>query len=261
MGHKFVETRAKFYEEALIEYPLARKMDIKIMYQLLDPKPGEYVLGVGEGNGYFFEAIAEAIGTRGKYLVTDPSQELLKKIKSNKYFSQVDVWREEAENLKLAPESYDKAWSFGAFHHLKNQSQAIKNIYNSLVSGGLVVVCDVFQGSALARFFDLQVNQYCETGHEVKFLSREFAKSICYVAGFNQENVSIFHLPQKWYFDSEIELGRFVYKLLAMTKLPGEEKEKVRKVVELCKEYLGVSYNQKQYELNWPMEALVARKC
>lgn len=260
MGYEFVGLRAKLYEEALAEYPHARKDDIRAMYRYLNPQPGEYILGVGEGNGYFCQAIAEAVGSHGKYLVTDPSQDQLQNLIARIHLPQIKVLRSGAEELEVFPESYDKIWSFGAFHHFLNQTQAIKKIYNALKPDGLVVICDVFQGSSLANYFDLQVNQYCETGHEVKFFSEEFAKSLCYVTGFEPQKVDVVDLPQKWCFYSENDIGKFIYKFLAMTKFPGTEQEKIRKTLDGCREILGIEYNQGMYELNWPLKALVAKK-
>ena len=260
MGCGFSGLRAKLYQEALAEYPDARKNDIKAMYRYLNPQLGEYILGFGEGNGYFCREIAEALGPHGKYLVTDPSQDLLKNLRKRINLPQIEVLRSGAEELEVATESYDKVWSFGAFHHLDNQTKAMTNIYRALKPGGKVVICDVFQGSRLAKHFDIQVGRYSITGHEVKFLSEEFAKTLCYVAGFEDQKVDLFDLNIKWLFHSENDLGLFIYKLHAMTKFPGTEQEKIKQTLEGCRKILGIEYKQGIYELNWPIKVLTAKK-
>ena len=261
---EFTDDRARLYEEAVLEYPYARDDDIKTMHRLLDPKAGESVLGIGEGNGVFAKAIADAVGPAGQYLVTDPSQEqlsnLVKRVNKPVHKPQVKVQVTGAEHIVIKPNTFDKIWSFGAFHHTSSQTMAIKQIYRALKKGGKAIICDVFQGSKLAQHFDTQVARYCITGHEVKFLSDEFARSLGYLAGFKEKNIKIVNLPQKWVFDSKRDLGKFIYKLHAMTELPGNSEEQYEKTFDGCKEILGVTYRRGRYELNWPMKALILTK-
>lgn len=257
---EFSGVRAKLYDEALEKYPLAREEDIQLMEKYLNPQKGEHILGFGEGNGFFCKVIAESVGSTGNYLVTDPSPDQLNNLKSKMSYSWVDVKEIGAEELNVVPRSFDKAWSFGALHHCQNQTLSVKQIYDSLRYGGKAIICDVFQGSALAKHFDVQVARYCVTGHEVKFLSDEFAKSLCFLAGFEDTKVKIVEINPKWKFESEEALGEFVYKLHAMTKLPGNLKEKINETIDGCKKILGVEYKDGMYNLNWPMKMIIAEK-
>jgi hypothetical protein len=134
----------------------------------------------------------------------------------------------------------------------------MKRIYSALNDNGKLVLCDVFQGSPLAAHFDEIVAKYCVTGHEVKFLSDEFARTVCSLAGFN--DVEIVDLSQKWRFQTESDLGEFMYKLHALTNLQGTEEEKVAETLEGCRRILGIEFTGGVYELNWPMKALLATK-
>lgn len=259
-GNEFIGLRSKLFTEALTEYPYARKEDIEVMYKYLSPQPGEYILGFGEGNGYFCQAIAEAVGSQGSYLITDPSQDQLDSLLNQVLPPQVQVQTIGAEGLEVPSELYEKVWSFGAFHHCPDQTSAMQRIYKALKPGGKAVICDVFQGTSLARHFDVQAGRYCETGHEVKFLSEDFARTLCFLAGFEDEKVNIIDLPQKWYFGSEYDIGVFVYKIYAMTKLPGTEQEKIMHTLNVCKEMLGIEHQDGWCILNWPMKAIVAQK-
>jgi len=251
---EFDGLRAKLYEEALQDFPSAREEDIKVMEKYLNPKEGEKILGLGEGNGLFCPSIAKAIGKEGRYVVTDPSKDQLDNLRNRN--SNIEIIQAGAEEICI-PNTFDKIWSFGGFHHCPNQTEAMQNVYSSLKTGGYAVICDVFQGTKLSEHFDAQVARYCETGHEVKFMSEPFARTIAYLAGF--KDVQIVGLPIKWKFDSEKDLGEFIYKLHAMTKLPGSIEEKIQKTLEGCKKILGVE-KETQYLLNWPMKALIAKK-
>ncbi len=257
---EFNGLRAKLYEEAISTFPDARKNDIEVMYTLLDPKKGDKILGFGEGNGYFCKSIANAIGCVGEYLITDPSKDQLDNLVKRVNLPQITTQVSGAEELNIQQNYFDKAWSFGAHHHCQNQTEAMKRIYRGLKTGGKLVLCDVFSGSNLASHFDDVVAKYCITGHEVKFLSEDFAKTLCYIAGFKEDKISIKTINQKWKFDSEKDLGEFIYKLHALTLLPGTEDKKIKQTINSCKEILGIEYLNGKYELNWPMKALVVEK-
>jgi arsenite methyltransferase len=257
---EFDGLRALLYEKALAEQPFARTQDIEVMYRLLDPQKGERILGFGEGNGYFARDICEAVGMEGYYLVTDPSIDQLNNLKRRVDFSQMEVKVMSIEGLEVNEEDFDKVWSFGAFHHVPEQEEAMKRIYKSLRPGGKLVLCDVFQVSNLAKHFDSTVARYCVTGHEVKFLSDDFAKTICYKAGFQKVKVEIEPLDFQWRFDTEKDLGQFIHDLHAMTLMPGTEEERYVEIYDSCRNILGVEKRDGKIYLNWPMKALIAEK-
>ncbi len=258
----FNEERSEMYERAISEYPLARAEDIMAMHKHLNPSEGEIILGVGEGNGFFCKPILEAIGVNGKYIVTEPSYSQLENLKLRTGNPpNLETFVMGAENIDFPSESFDKVWSFGAMHHCDKQEEAFKRIYNSLKKQGEIVICDVFQGSLLADHFDEQVAKYSCTGHNVKFLSERMAYSLCYLAGFDDSNIIIEDLPQKWHFRTERDLGRFIYLLHGMSKaLGGSEEEKYRFVLDGCKRLLGIKKEKGGYAVNWPLKVLKAIK-
>ena len=255
---EFDGLRAKLYNEALERYPLARQQDIAVMFEHLDPQPGDKILGFGEGNGYFCLPIAEAVGWEGRYLVTDPSKDQLDNLRKKIDLPQVEVQQFGIEGIDVPDGSFDKVWSFGAFHHCPNQTDAMRNIYRALRTGGQLVLVDVFQGSSLAKHFDSFVARYCETGHEVKFLSHDFARSLCDLTEFS--DTRLLNLPIQWKFKHRQSLGDFIYRLHAMTKIPGNEAERIRMTEESCSKILGVDFDGNMYRLNWPLTAIIATK-
>lgn len=252
--------RAQLYNLALEEFPNARKNDLTAMYKLLDPKPGQHVLGFGEGNGFFVPAIAKEIGDNGRYVVTDPSKDQLENLKKNIPYENLEVKVCGAEDMNFQSE-FDSIWSFGCFHHLPNQEIGMKKSYQALKENGKLILCDVWRGSDLAEHFDGPVAQYCCTGHDVKFLSDTYAKTICKKAGFDPSKVSIQDLDQKWVFEKEEDIGRFIYNLHAMTLIQKDtDEEKYQLAARGCKEILGIEKTENGYELNWPLKSLVAYK-
>lgn len=251
---EFSGIRAQLYERALTKYPNARKQDLEIMHQLLNPQEGDKILGIGEGNGFFCEEISKSIGNKGTYHITDPSKDqlinLIKKISSSK----VSIQQIGAQEID-SEEEYDKVWSFGAFHHCKEQEKAMQKIHRALKKEGTLILCDVFQGSKLAKHFDGPVSGYCITGHDVNFLSEEYAKTLLIKTKFKK--IKIIDLNIKWFFEKEEEIGEFIHDLHAMTLIG---KNPYKKVLEGCKKILGVEKTKEGFALNWPMKALVAIK-
>lgn len=259
-SEELIKMRAKLAGEAGAAYSQARKHDVQVMFQYLNPQPGENILGFWEGNGFFCKLIAEAVGTQGKYIVSDPSAYLLERMKARVNLSQVEVIVSSSEELDIPAESLDKAWSFGTFHDALSQTQVVANIYKALKPGGTLFLGDVFQGSSASRYFDSIVSKYREGGHEAKFLSEEFADSLCFINGFKSEKVHVVDLRQKWYFESEKDIATFLYKILAMNLFPGDEPERIEQTRKGLRDFFEIEHSEEMYTLNWPMKALIAEK-
>ncbi len=261
MTYEFTGARAELFKEALREYPKARRDDHILMRKHLDPRAGDSVLGFGEGSGHFCQAIADAVGITGKYVITEPSPELFCNVPQSvldlpQVFTQITP----IEEVDLPFGSVDKAWACGAFHHCPNQTQAIARMYQILKPGGRMVIFDIFQGTRVSQHFDTCVARYCETGHEVKFLSEEFARTICVLAGFDERNVEFVHLPHRFTFDTEWDMGRFFYKLHALTRMTGTEEERIEQTVRALKEHLPVVKEGNQFVLHFDQKGLIAVK-
>lgn len=260
-GYLFTGLRAKLFSEALAEYPNVRRDDFKLMGQHLDPRPGEHVLGFGEGSGYFCRTIAEAVGAEGRYVITEPSPELICSVPQDVLdLPQVFTEITPVEALEFPAESFDKAWACGAFHHCPDQTRAVTQIHRALKKGGRMVIFDVFQGTPLAKHFDSCVARYCETGHEVKFMSEEFAMTLCFLAGFDESKVQIVDVPHRLVFDSEWDMGKFIHKVHALTRMLGTQEQCVAQTVRSLKEHLEIDQEQGKYVLHFDQKGIIATK-
>ena len=250
---EFVGIRSSFYIESMQERPEARKAERLLCLKHLKPQPGEAILETGAGGGFFTEIIADVIHP-GQLIATDPSHEQLASIQPR---SNLKTLPSGADTLPvdsplLKANSFDAIWSGASFHHVPNKTAAFKNYYSLLKPGGRLVITDVFAGSKLAKHFDLEVAKYCATGHEVAFLSKEFADSLCYIAGF--EKPTFYDGTIHWEFESKIDIGTFLYKLHAMIKTTPE------RCLEHAEKILGVKYKNGLYCLKWPLTVLITYK-
>src|SRR3989344_3972726 len=248
MNEGFVGERSKLYRECLKEYPDARLEDINAMKKYLKPMKGERILEVGAGSGFFSGVISEMIEESGKLVVSDPSDEQLDGVKDLKK-TNIKIVQQGAENLNLSENYFDAVWSFGAMHHVFQKQKSLEDFKRVLKKDGRIIIVDVFSDSKLAKHFDEQVAKYCVTGHEVSFWSREYAESICFLAGL--EKPRFYVLNQKWKFKTKEDIGIFLYKTHAMTKTTPEE------CLKGAERILGVEKRSNLYELNWPMTLFV----
>jgi len=250
---EFIGLRSSLYKEIMKEMPDAREEELQLCLKHLKPRKDENIVETGAGGGFFTDSIAKAI-LPGILVATDPSNEQLEGIPK---LENIQILPSGADTLPVGHQTlptnyFDAIWSGGSFHHVPNKTSAFKNYFNLLKPGGRLVIADVYAGSKLAQHFDLEVAKYCVTGHEVAFLSREFADSLCHNAGF--EKPTFYDGTIQWKFKTRADLGLFLYKIHAMVKTTPEQ------CLEHAEKILGIEYKNGMYCLNWPLTVLVTYK-
>jgi ubiquinone/menaquinone biosynthesis C-methylase UbiE len=250
---EFRGTRSRLYKEIMNEMPEAREEERNLALDSLKPIQGEKILETGAGSGFFSLSIANLISP-GVLIATDPSSEQLQGLKECKNIISHPCG---ADTLPvgspgLEEGSFDAIWSGGSFHHVPQKTKSFQDFSRLLKSGGRVVISDVFFGSSLSRHFDMEVAKYCVTGHEVAFLSKEFADSLCYITGF--EKPQFRDVVIQWRFKTRDDVGLFLYKIHAMTKSSPKECLKSAEAI------LGVEEKNGMYCLNWPLTVMTAYK-
>ena len=220
----FIGERAKLYEKSMGLCPMARKEEVDYNMHLFKAKAGEKILEIGSGSGLYTPVLANLVAESGTVVATDPSEDQLKNISPSKNMRIIKAGAHQLlENKELITEknSFDGVWSLGAFHHCLNKSQAFHNFFELLKPKGRVLLCDVFSGSGLARYFDLEVAKHSITGHEVAFLTEEFFDSLCFLFGF--ATPKFHHLDYCWYFDNLHDLTQFMCNLHGITNVSHED--------------------------------------
>lgn len=243
--------RSQMYKQALKDYPNARDSDIDAMKKYLTPKSDEIILEAGAGSGFFSGILADLL-PNGQLIVSDPSDDQLNGIKElNK--PNIEFLQEGADAISLTTEKVDAVWSFGALHHCFDKTKAMENFSRILKKNGRLVIGDVWSSTKLANYFDRHVAKHCATGHEVAFWSDGFTETLCQINGFS--NPEIHDLPLQWKFETQEEIGDFIYKFHAMISTTPED------CLEAAKELLGVQQQEDgTFHLNWPMKIFIAIK-
>jgi ubiquinone/menaquinone biosynthesis C-methylase UbiE len=137
------------------EEELAKKLEVMyhardvlrrraIVRQALGAQPGERVIDVGCGPGFYVAELLEEVGAQGSVLGVDLSEAMLavaaKRCErhQNASFEQAD-----ATSLPAADESFDAALSVQVMEYVPDVGAALAEIHRSLRPGGRVVIWDV----------------------------------------------------------------------------------------------------------------------
>ncbi len=249
---EFSGKRSSNYQDALRIYPEAWHHDLRLMHDMLQPRPGESIVEVGAGTGYFSREIVGSVGTNGRLDIVDPAPEQTQGL-AEILSRNVRIHHQAAEDLDLAFKGFDAVWSRGAIHHVSDKTRAFERFAAHTKPGGRLVITDIFAGTSLARYFDSFIARSCLTGHEVSFLSQEFATTLCGLTGWNRP--AFYDNTARWRFQDCQHLGRFLRLLFSARPQYSDED-----CLEGVRDFLTVQEMDGSCTLLWPMTTLVAHR-
>lgn len=248
-GAKGQATRS--FTGLLARFPHVWQDDLEFMLRHLNPQPGERILEIGAGGGYFSTVIAEAIGPGGHLTVVDPAPGQLRNLRALA-LANVEPVELSADRVELPAASIDAIWSRGAFHHVLDKTAAFKTFRRAIKDTGRLAIFDTFAGSNASRYFDDHVAKASRVGHEAAHLSREFAESLCHITGW--ERPHFIDVSMRWHFESRAAIGAFL-KLLHETTDDYTEVDSL----EAASHHLGIEpVDGGAWQLNWPMTLMTA---
>lgn len=248
---EFIGKRSSDYRDALSHYADAWLPDIACMKRFLHPAPGERVLEVGAGNGYFSAAIADCLGPEGLLVASDPSTDQLSGLEAASKHGNIRVVPASADTLDINFSGFDAIWSRGAIHHVADKTSAFTRFAELTRPGGRLAIADIFAGTALARYFDSFIARSCSTGHEVAFLSHEFAESLCALTGWGEP---VFHeVITPWEFKKREDIGRFLQLLFS-----AKPDYSAQDCFDAADKHLSVSETASGWALMWPMTVMTS---
>jgi arsenite methyltransferase len=248
---EFSGKRSIGYKSALSLYPDVWKQDLRCMRKFLQPSPGERILEIGAGCGYFSMDIASAVGPKGRVVVTDPSDEQVAPLLEARV-DNIDIFREGADELSFSIEKCDAVWSRGAFHHVRDKKTALERLRSYTKDDGRLVIYDIFAGQRTAQYFDSFVARSCCTGHEVAYFTKEYATTLCEMTGWGTPQFTEVTIP--WEFESAKAIGHFLSLLHAVTDDYSEAD-----CLAAAEELLGISTTSSGFALMWPMTVMSAQ--
>jgi SAM-dependent methyltransferase len=111
----------------------------------LDLHPGQYVVDIGAGSGYFTIPIAQAIGPDGTLLATDIKQEMLDYIDRRTRIEQLDnveLLLSQPNDPMLPEGKADLILMVDVYHYIKERTAFGEKLRRGLAPGGRLVVID-----------------------------------------------------------------------------------------------------------------------
>lgn len=140
-----------------VPHPIITRARLK---RVLAPQPGERVLEIGPGTGYYTIALAEWIGD-GELEILDIQPEMLEHTMRNvrlRGLANVSSSLADATNLPYAEESFDAAILVTVFGEIPDGDAALRQVHRVLKSGGRLIVGEIAVGDPhFSRLSSLRV--------------------------------------------------------------------------------------------------------
>jgi arsenite methyltransferase len=129
----------------------------RLTLEVLDPKPGERVLDIGSGPGFFACEIAAIVGEEGSVHGVDPSESMLAIAAHRERApgsAPVEFRPGDALELPYADASFDAAVSTQVYEYLEDMPGALAEAHRVLRPGGRLLVLDTDWDSIVWRSSD-----------------------------------------------------------------------------------------------------------
>lgn len=142
-----LEPRAyPFAEASLLEHPLRQHFaSPQRVLAAFDLKPGECVLEIGPGTGYYSPETACRIGHAGRLICLDIQQEMLLETRRRLRaagFESAEFVQASAEDLPFAANSFDHVLAVTVLGEIPDRSRAVREIRRVLRPGGRLSVSE-----------------------------------------------------------------------------------------------------------------------
>jgi ubiquinone/menaquinone biosynthesis C-methylase UbiE len=115
--------------------------------EILEPQPGERVLEIGPGTGYYTLDLAEWVGAEGAVEIFDLQQEMLdhtiRRARERGLWN-VNPTQGNAEELPYGEDSFDAAVLVTVLGEIPDQDAALREIARVLRPGGRLIVGELF---------------------------------------------------------------------------------------------------------------------
>jgi protein-L-isoaspartate O-methyltransferase len=151
--------------------------------EILDPKPGERVLEVGPGTGYYTLDMAEWVGPDGAVDILDLQQEMLDHTMrgaGERGLDNITPTQSDATAMPYEDGTYDAAYLITVLGEIPDQDAALRELARVLKPGGRLVVGELFGDPHYVRLGPMRLSA---TGAGLSY-ERRAGSAVGYFARF-----------------------------------------------------------------------------
>jgi ubiquinone/menaquinone biosynthesis C-methylase UbiE len=115
--------------------------------EILEPRPGERLLEVGPGTGYYSLPVASQLGPDGRLDVLDVQQEMLDHTQrrgAEQGISNIEPARADAREMPYPDATFDGAFLVTVLGEIPDQGAALRELRRVVKPGGRIVVGELF---------------------------------------------------------------------------------------------------------------------
>lgn len=223
--------RGSSYDQAMRNWPDARREEFRIPVQLAGITPGSVVVDVPAGGGYLQRYLPESSSWYGH----EPCADFLEGASALDQSLLPLPWQ---ENFA------DAAISLAGLHHMADKRPLFQDIRRVLRPGGRFVLADAHEDSPVARFLDVFVGRHNSTGHDGIYLNDQ---TVCdlHDCGLAVEKAQ--RTRYCWWFADRREMGEFCRLLFDIRSIGWEQ------VIQGIEAHLGISESDGRLGMNWEL--------
>ena len=144
----------RFWVEA--PHPLITRARLR---EILEPRPGERLLEIGPGTGYYTLELAAWVGDQGSVEILDIQQEMLDhtiRAARERGLWNVNPTRGDAQEMGWDDDSFDAAILITVLGEIPDQDAALREIARVLRPGGRLIVGELFGDPHMVTLGSLQ---------------------------------------------------------------------------------------------------------
>lgn len=168
----------RFWVEA--PHPLITRFRLR---EILDPKPGERILEVGPGTGYYTLEVAELVKPDGRVDILDLQQEMLEhtmRSAAERGLDNITPTQADATAMPYEDGTYDAAFLVTVLGEIPDQDAALRELARVLRPGGRLVVGELLGDPHYVRLAPMRLRA---SGVGLSY-ERRAGKAIGYFARF-----------------------------------------------------------------------------
>jgi 2-polyprenyl-3-methyl-5-hydroxy-6-metoxy-1,4-benzoquinol methylase len=222
------------------DYPNARLAERDALMDMVTLAAGMTVVDIQAAGGFLSDGVYERLGGQVHCLCVEPTASLNRRLKP--YYTLVE---DPVDKIKSIPSDHaDVVLGLAGLHHSASKSRTVSESWRMLKPGGEFAVCDVIEGSPVARWLNEYVNRHNPAGHYGNFLKNGEATDLLRQAGFSRTRETVLDVP--WTFNGSHDAARF-FKGLFGLQVDTDD------VLAAMHEYLFLYWGENRLRVKWEL--------